>query len=347
MSDSGLKLLRDDRSAGDSHSIASSSDDVLIDDKYHKQKRRGSGLGGIANYFKANIIRGGRNHKGGVPNHVNPEGLTEDSSRSSDKEQKSSSTPSERSPQEFLDVMWRTRGYSRDLYFTLETAYFNNPSPLQVTSYHTRVIEMARENKIADIRNLMAAGISNNPCNEKGESLMHELCRLGLHDLLAVLINEFGADVQISNSSGKTPLHDACVGGSDGPLFAVVDLLATKDRRMFSLKDADGKTPLDYIPMEQWGAWIDYLYVRRDAYWPRRLVRADGEEPPPPLTVEKPNSRTVADPYGALTIDLAGVLVSGDMTPEQVSACQKKGTGGIACSDEGTAETVADDGSSN
>ena len=329
-----------DRSLSDSVSIG--SNDICIedhrDDKFCKQKRRGSGLGGIATYFKSNIAKVRHGNKDGIPSQVSSEESTD---HSTDFEKGKTLTVSERSPFEFLDVMWRARGYGRDLYSTLDTAYFNQPSPLQIASYHTRVLEWARENKIEEIRSVMASGVSSNPSNEEGHSLMHEICLLGFHDLLGVLVNEFQADVQISDSSGRTPLHEACVGGPAGPFFAVVDILARKDHRMFSLKDDSGKTPLHYVPMDHWGAWIDYLYIRRDTYWPRRLVKVDGDEEPPALALEKPNSRLVADPLSPQTIDLANELVAGDMTPEQVSLCRKKG------SEENSEGTATDDSCSS
>ena len=320
-------------------------------DKYFKQKRRGSGLGGIANYFKASIKGrllaqskedGGGDHDLVVPSQVSTTLATaterppEDSSRSSDKE-KSSSSSSDRSPMEFLDVMWRSRGYSRDLYYTLETAYFNSPSPLQVASYHENITKMVREEKVVELRALLASGLSNNPSNEKGESLVHEVCRAGSHTLLSVLMHELDATVQISNDSGQTPLHHACVGGPEGPYFAVVDLLAACDRRMFSLKDDTGKTPLEYIPLEQWGAWIDFLYVRRDVYWPRRLVKVDAPEPDPPLTLEAPRSRCVSNPSLALTPEVAAALVVGEITVEQVAQRQEEKEVGQATTDSTTA----------
>lgn len=323
MKDHATKPLRDDRSIGDIQSVDSNDDltDSGSDDRFMKQKRRGSGLGGIANFFKANNAKKNDNDDG-VLGQVKPDGLSDDLNNS--KNLGSSTSPSERSPQEFFDIMLRTRGYSRELYSTLDTAYFNKPTPLQEASYHNRIKELARKNDISQIRSILAAGISNNPSNEKGQSLMHHVCRLGYHEVLALLINEFQADVKTSDDSGKTPLHEACEGAggtsADGPLFAVIDLLATQDRRMFSLKDCHGKTPLDYTPMEHWTAWIDFLYVRRDMYWPRRLVRVEGEEPAPPLTEQQPHSRPLPDPPGALSIDLATALVAGDMTPEQVAA---------------------------
>mmetsp|Transcript_38949 Transcript_38949/g.80872 ORF Transcript_38949/g.80872 Transcript_38949/m.80872 type:complete len:362 (-) Transcript_38949:5240-6325(-) len=330
----GSNPLRDDRSTNDTVSVAS-SDDFLLDatgtfirsDKFHKQKRRGSGLGNLANYFKANIkkvIAKDHHHEDSVPAQVNMEGKAEEHHQNHAEQLKAKATsPSERSPRDFLDVMWRSRGYSRELFATLETAYHNEPSPLQVASHHSRILEMVRKNEISEISDLMKLGISPNPATLTGQSLVHEVCRLGNNELLTVLMSEFGADVQISDSNGRTPLHEACLGGSNEPHFAVVDILATKDTRMFSLKDVNGRTPLDCIPIEQWGSWIDFLYVRRDMYWPRRLVRVDGMEQPPPLALEKPNSRPVTDPTSALTIDFASLLVSGDITAEAV-AVQKK-----------------------
>eukprot|EP00527_Entomoneis_sp_CCMP2396_P005373 CAMPEP_0198137738 /NCGR_PEP_ID=MMETSP1443-20131203/1202_1 /TAXON_ID=186043 /ORGANISM="Entomoneis sp., Strain CCMP2396" /LENGTH=348 /DNA_ID=CAMNT_0043799265 /DNA_START=46 /DNA_END=1092 /DNA_ORIENTATION=- len=336
----GSKSLRDDRSNNDTLSVAS-SDDCLYDDtviksdKFHKQKRRGSGLGNLANYFKSNIKK--VMSKEGVPSQVSTQEPTESSEKSHDDHKEKSQCTKERSPQEFLDVMWRSRGYSRELYPTLETAYYNDPTPLQVASYHSRLLELVRNDEMTEIRSLLRSGLSQNPANQKGESMVHEISRLGNHDLLSVVMAEFGADVRISGADGRTPLHEACAGGADKPHFGVVDILTAKDSRMFSLKDVNGKTPLDCIPMQQWHAWIDFLYVRRDMYWPRRLVRVDGQEEPPPLSVELPNSRPLPDPESALTIDLAGLLVSGDITPEGVAEQKKEEDAEVVSTDDSSA----------
>lgn len=332
----GNNAVRDDLSTNDTVSIASSDEfllsetgEIIRSDRFHKQQRRGSGLGSLANYFKSNIRKVmTKEHGDGVPSQVSLDGVSKvdqpqqqpEHGLRVDKSKEKTISTAERSPQQFLDVMWRARGYSRELFSTLETAYHNSPSALQVASHHNRLVEMVRADEIEELRSLMKLGISQNPSNENGESLIHEVCRLGKHELLDMLLSEFSADVLISDNSGRTPLHEACLGGPNEPHFGVVDILAAKDARMFSLKDQDGKTPLDCVPFMQWGAWIDFLYVRRDMYWPRRLVRVDGEEPPPPLVLEKPHSRPSSDPASALTIDLAGLLVSGEITPEEAKA---------------------------
>mmetsp|Transcript_26617 Transcript_26617/g.62546 ORF Transcript_26617/g.62546 Transcript_26617/m.62546 type:complete len:365 (+) Transcript_26617:168-1262(+) len=333
----GSNPMRDN----DTVSVAS-SDDFLLDstgtfirqDKHYKQKRRGSGLGNLANIFKANIKKVVRPHHDGHHGNEKGEGVpaqvtTESQPPQPDYSESSHhdhATTSQQSPQDFLNAMWRSRGYCRDFYNTLETGYSNKPSPLQVASYHPRLLEMVRSNSAEELQELLKLGVSQNPANENGESLLHLVCRLGNHALLSMLIDEYGADVQIADSNGRTPLHEACFGGATEPHFAVIDILAGKDKRMFSLKDKDGKTPLDCIPMEQWGSWIDFLYVRRDTHFPRRLVRVDGKEEAPPLVDEKPNSRSLADPPSALTIDFAGLVVSGEITLEAVKA-QKKSSG--------------------
>jgi len=237
------------------------------------------------------------------------------------------------SPHSVLDVMWRGRGYSRNLYSVLETAYYNQPTPLQLASFKESILELVQQGDKNQLQSLLRTpGMSQNPSDPNGVTLIHEICRVGDVSMLNMVLDEFGGDseesklklVQIADSTGRTPLHFACMAsnGEQGdsstdlsvpiaeitaskgsgndlgekPRFAIVEVLTSMDRRLFSMKDKNGKTPLDLVPKEQWSAWQDFLYLVRDKYWPRRLVRADGEEHAPLLTLEKPHSRPLPEP---------------------------------------------------
>ena len=224
------------------------------------------------------------------------------------------SYPSQRYPQVFLDVMLRTLGYSTHQFNTLETSYCKDPTTLQVASYHTRLQDLALSKQEDKLRGIMSSGISTNPCNRHGDSLLHTACRSGWDACLRLMI-DCGTSVQVSDGVGRTPLHSAFFGTNLS--FEIVDLLIKKDRHLLHLRDRLGATPLAYIPRDQWGIWIDYFYSKRDQFWPRRNKRIDGVEQPPQKMHEAPNSKPLLDPSNALIPEMAAMVVAGKLTPEE------------------------------
>ena len=66
------------------------------------------------------------------------------------------------------------RGYSVDQFDTIKTAYRMETTPLQKASYHVYLIESAKHD-MEHFRSLLDAGLSPNPCNVYGESLLHTM----------------------------------------------------------------------------------------------------------------------------------------------------------------------------
>ena len=113
------------------------------------------------------------------------------------------------SPQAHLDVLIHARGYSTRRYRTLQTGYYSKPSEYQQASYHVNIVKLLRTNEIDKLRSIIESGISPNPCNAYGESLVHMVARRGNHDILRMML-ECGTSIQVSDDYGRTPLHDAC-----------------------------------------------------------------------------------------------------------------------------------------
>jgi ankyrin repeat protein len=99
--------------------------------------------------------------------------------------------------------MLRGRGYSTDTYKTLQTAYFNQPTTYQQACYGAKVADVIRQGDVKTLRAMMLGGMSPNPCNVYGESLVHMTCRRGNDDLLRVLIAA-GVNLQVSDDYGRT-----------------------------------------------------------------------------------------------------------------------------------------------
>lgn len=216
------------------------------------------------------------------------------------------------SPQAYLDAMLRNRGYSNEKVATLQTAYRNTPTELQKASYNVYLISIARSGDSEGLKTLLQAGLSANPCNDHGESLLHSVCRQVLPEILETMI-ECGAYLEVTDDYGRTPLHDACWAAN--PAFNVVEILmrsVKSSHYLFHMTDARGCTPLDYIRKEHWTEWIEYLQQKKNDFWP-----TDGAKSRPELLQLPPNSRPVPNPTDALPINLAKMVAAGRMKPEE------------------------------
>jgi hypothetical protein len=259
------------------------------------------------------------------------------------------------SPQVYFDALIRSRGYSTRKYSCLQTAYSNEPTELQQKSYSIHLINLVREENVYDFERIICAGLSPNPCNQYGESLVHMVCRRGAAAFLKVLL-ENGCDVQVSDDMGRTPAHDACWAAK--PCFGVVRMILERDPLMFQLTDCRGATPLTYVPKKDWAAWLQFLEYVKDDFWPQRDLKRDGEQQPPALTLVPPNSRPVPDPSNALSPSVAALVASGVLDPREapLRKAQSSADSETVCSsdpeegdedDEGEEEDDDDDSSSS
>ena len=53
---------------------------------------------------------------------------------------------------------------------------------------------------------------------KSGDTLLHICCRCGSQSVLSYIIDELGANVEVSNNDGKRPLHDAAQNSEEGCL---------------------------------------------------------------------------------------------------------------------------------
>lgn len=224
------------------------------------------------------------------------------------------------SPQEYLEAELARRNYATTTYKTLDSAYRNQPTQLQKASYDAYLIDLAKLSASKTFSSVLHSGISPNPCNRYGESLLHLVCRLGNSELLNVMIDA-GADLQVSDDYGRTPLHDACWGSS--PSFELVETLLLADVNMLFLKDARGSLPLTYVPKNLWDLWKKFLSNKLDDYFPKAIIMTNA---PPPLTLQRPNSRPVPNPVNALSVEMARLVCSGRLRPEEAIMLMEEGS---------------------
>jgi hypothetical protein len=222
------------------------------------------------------------------------------------------------SPQEFLDNALKLRGYSTERYSTINSGYSNMPTELQLVSYDAHILKVVIRNKDTHkVREMLTCGISPNACNMYGESLIHKVCKSGQDKLLQVFL-DCGADIQVSDGAGRTPMHDACFGAK--PSFKTFELLLKTDPYLIYMMDGGGALPLSYVPKEQYGAWNIFLASILDTYWSASGYSMN--EGPPPLALERANSRPAEDPENALSIELATLVSSGNMKPDDAIEAQ-------------------------
>lgn len=216
------------------------------------------------------------------------------------------------SPHDYLKKLLISRGYSTKHYCSLEGGYYCRPTPLQCASYGISVVNAVRTSNLNLFKNLLSAGISRNPCNKFGESILHMVCRRGDHDLLKLLLDQ-GSTIQVSDDFGRTPLHDAC--WTVKPNFKSIEMLLERDVRLLHIVDCRGSPPLEYVKKESWGEWIQFFDRKKEVFWPQRNLIEESEEGPPQLVNVPPHARPVPDPENCATLDDAVMFSSGKKVP--------------------------------
>jgi Ankyrin repeats (3 copies) len=218
--------------------------------------------------------------------------------------------------QKLLELKLSSRGYDVVSFEALKSGYRNQPTELQKASFGTYLIQLVKEGSLDTLEDLLDTGLSPNPSNRHGESLVHIVCRLGQYQILQVLLDR-GASVQIADDSGRTPLHEIC--SSINPSFHAVAMLLEVDKNMFFMTDRHGYLPLSYVPKTMREQWTTFLERKMDEYWPRRSLLKESLGHVPKIIQMGPNSRLLRDPENALTSELAAMVAAGTMDPEEAT----------------------------
>ena len=100
--------------------------------------------------------------------------------------------------------------------------------------------------------------------------------------------------------------------------------------------DKNGKTPLQHLTVDKWPRWVSYLESKRDTYFqqpepnghaednqpPRRsnfrtgTCRSEGENPDDERSADMEEDLAVVDPPNALSPEVAALVASGKVRPE-------------------------------
>ena len=94
--------------------------------------------------------------------------------------------------------------------------------------------------------------------------MIHMACRRGDYKVLRHLV-EAGAELEVSDDFGRTPLHDAC--WTPEPCFDVVEYLLNRDVDMLRVLDTRGASPLSYIRGEHQPIWCAFFAYMADRWW--------------------------------------------------------------------------------
>lgn len=241
------------------------------------------------------------------------------------------------SPQAFLDKMISARGYSTNNFCSLDSGYYCKPTALQKASYGMKIIQAVRTSDGELLQAILDCGLSPNPCNQFGESVVHMVCRRGDCKLLKILVNA-GCSLQVTDDFGRTPLHDACWTAE--PSFDCVKLILNHDARLLHIVDCRGSSPLSYVKREHWKQWIEFFRSKADTYWPARDISKEGEQTPPTLAEAAAHSVPISDPKNAIPEELAVLISSGKLDPNEFLRRKKEATEGKQLVNEQTKDTA-------
>jgi len=234
--------------------------------------------------------------------------------------------PGTLSPQDYLNRLLDDRDYSVQTWDTLKTGYYNEPSPLQIASYHVHLTKLVQDNELDKLRDVFASGISLNPCNAFGSSLLKTVCRDNKHAILRLMLQN-GCSVQVCDDSGRTPLHDALFASK--PAFETVTLLLQQDMSLLFLKDSRGMLPFQYIRKEQYSKWIRFLEENKERLWPTQCPLDQVDIPY--LMDTGPNTRSLPEPANVLPLEVAHKVASGEISAAQAQLLREMD---ISCSEE-------------
>jgi hypothetical protein len=212
------------------------------------------------------------------------------------------------SPQTFLERLLSDRGHTYKRILADDAEYDAVPSALQLASFGTTLVKAVHTSDIANLRNLLACGLSPNPCNQFRDSILDLVCKRANESVFEVLL-EMGADLQVVDAFGRTPLHHACWASEF--CEPIVIMILQRDPIQLCIEDKHGQTPLEYVRGDLYEEWLEFLQQNMYKFF----------DPPP--SWKSPKERrpegAVLDPENSIGVSLAALVSSGTLTPEQIS----------------------------
>jgi Ankyrin repeats (many copies) len=137
----------------------------------------------------------------------------------------------------------------------------------QEAPYDAHTLETVKQDNPEPLRAILCGGISQNPCFSMGESIARLACRFGSLKILKVLL-EAGCDPVATDEYGRTCLHEACQAAE--PNWHIVGLLLDSHVGLLFCTDVSRMPALAYVQPSHWDAWIDFLDLKAQVYFPRK-----------------------------------------------------------------------------
>jgi hypothetical protein len=168
-----------------------------------------------------------------------------------------SSESSTISPLEYVHSVLEESGYQTQIEaLSLEdTIYFQ---PYQEGHVPLDVLRAIRENDVEAIARLREfSPLLLEKRNRFGESLVHLSCKYGRTDICRYLIEKVVLPLNVRDSCGRSPLHNACIQVS--PNWEILELLLEHAPEQMLFLDNSGKTPFYYFRETQWKRCLHFL----------------------------------------------------------------------------------------
>jgi len=211
-------------------------------------------------------------------------------------------------PQAFLEKLVTQRGNTYQRIPSDDAEYDAVPSALQLASFGTQLVKAVHTSDTEMLSRLLSCGLSPNPCNQFRDSILDLVCKRA-NETIFMLLLEMGADLQVVDGFGRTPLHHACWASTF--CATIVENILMRDPIQLCIEDKHGQTPLEYVRSELTGEWIDFLEQHATKYL----------DPPPKLRSPKERrpEGTLVDPPNSIGVSLAALVSSGAISPEQIA----------------------------
>lgn len=214
----------------------------------------------------------------------------------------------ENSPRTRLRSILVSHGCPRSPPTAGDAGYATQPSPLQKASHGTALLRAVQRSDTEALVGLLRAGLSPNPCNAHGDSVLQMVAKRSDYSLFRALVVDGGASLRVADSFGRTVLHHAAwADAASDDTFRIVRLVLERcGPEILWLTDKNGIGPFDFLRDEKWDPWAKFLEESQDV-----LTAIIGREPPTPAGGDVEGM--LPDPPGALKPEMAARVASGEV----------------------------------
>jgi hypothetical protein len=173
-------------------------------------------------------------------------------------------------PQVFLKSHLLSLGVSIEVKSCKQLAdFFVEPQQSEIDAYGFDLLNAVRNQDLEALEKFREEGRPLKCSNQFGESLLHLACRKSFVKVVRFLIQNAHVPLNVKDDFGRNPAHDAC--WTISPNWELMDLIVDECPDLFFIEDVRGHTALDYVRMEHWPAWINYMKTKGDRLAPKRL----------------------------------------------------------------------------